>query len=56
MQRQEMLEREIEEEEEDEFLKEDTNLWDVFRDAHKFKRREEILEKRKKKEIEEELK
>ena len=37
-------------------MKEDPNLWDVFKDAHKFKKREEILQKRKKKEIEEELK
>lgn len=37
-------------------MKEDTVNWDVFKDAHKFERRDRILEKRKKKQIEEELK
>lgn len=37
-----------EEEEEDEFMREDEANWDVFKDAHKFARREEILERRKK--------
>jgi hypothetical protein len=29
--------------------------WDVFKDGHKFNRREEILEKRKKLKVDEEL-
>jgi hypothetical protein len=37
-------------------MKEDTVNWDVFKDAHKFERRDRIQEKRKKKQIEEELK
>ena len=49
------MEQTYEEEEEDEFMKEDFQSWDIFRDAHKFARREQILEKRKKKEVEEEL-
>ncbi len=40
--------QQYEEDEEDDFLKEDTSLWDVFRDAHKFDKKERILEKRKK--------
>ena len=37
-------------------MREDTVNWDVFKDAHKFERRDRILEKRKKKAVEEELK
>lgn len=43
-----MLEQQYEEEEEEEFMREDESQWDIFKDAHKFARREEILEKRKK--------
>lgn len=32
------------------------NTWDVFKDAHKFDKRDQILEKRKKKIIKDELK
>lgn len=45
----------IEQEEEDAFMAEDPNTWDVFLDAKKFERREEILQIRKKREIDEEL-
>lgn len=55
MQSQQIMEQTYEEEEEDEFMKEDHTTWDIFKDAHKFARREQILEKRKKKEVEEEL-
>lgn len=54
--RQEAINRQLEEEEEEEFLKEDPNTWDVFADAHKFERRDKILEKRKKQRVDEELK
>jgi hypothetical protein len=50
------LEKQLEEEEEDAFLKQDTSKWDIFKDADKFERRDEILKKRKQREVEEELK
>ena len=53
--RQEIIEKQMEEEEDDDFLNESTEAWDVFRDAHKFQKREEILKKRKKQKIEEEM-
>lgn len=46
----------LELEEEDDFLKEDPNDWDVFKDAHKFEKRDRIIEKRKKARVDEELK
>ena len=36
-------------------MREDDTTWDIFKDAHKFARKEEILEKRKKAVVEEEL-
>lgn len=46
----------LEQEEEDAFLREDTSKWDVFKDAHKFERRDQILEQRKKQRVNQELK
>ena len=45
----------MEEEEEAAFMAEDTTKWDVFRDAHKFERRDQILAKRKKERVTQEL-
>jgi hypothetical protein len=36
-------------------MREDDTTWDIFKDAPKFARKEEILEKRKKAKVEEEL-
>jgi hypothetical protein len=53
--KQHLLEQQYQMEEEEEFMREDETTWDIFKDAHKFRRREEILEKRKKQKVEEEL-
>jgi hypothetical protein len=50
------LNAKLEQEEEDAFLSEDTSKWDVFKDAHKFEKRDSILEKRKKQRVDKELK
>ena len=46
--RKDLLDQELQDEEDAEFLKQDTGAWDVFRDAKKFEKRDEILERRKK--------
>ena len=53
--KQQLLEKQYEEEEEEEFMREDDSTWDIIHDAHKIARREQILEKRKKAKVEEEL-
>ena len=49
------LQATAEQEEEDYFMSQDTSQWDVFADAAKFERREQILEKRRKAKIQAEM-